>query len=284
MAVVRVNKTRNYTVMSNVHLFDKNISLKARGLLSTVFALPDNWDYSISGLVTLCKESETAVKSCMNELKEHGYLRVTKERGEKGLFEYIYTFYENPSLDNPHMEEPMTDNPPMENPPMDNLGVESPEVENVGLLNTNISNTKVSNTKKLNTKQSNSRVAEPITRFEDFWKAYPKQTHRFLTEQEYVQSVCRGNEEEWLVEAAKEYALCVQGKDTKYIKNPENWLKENLYLDYPPGTYEKQKEKQAEQSKATGTYGYQKQKEENPKPKRNYSHLISNYDDDDLDE
>ena len=92
MGVIRREKTRNYTVMSNVHLFDKNISLKARGLLSTVFALPDNWDYSVSGLVALCKESETAVKSCMNELKEYGYLRVTKERNEKGLFEYTETY------------------------------------------------------------------------------------------------------------------------------------------------------------------------------------------------
>ena len=156
MGVIRREKNKNYTVMSNVHLFDKEISLKARGLLCTVFALPDNWEYSVNGLVALCKESETAVKSCMNELKEHGYLIVTKERNLKGLFEYVYTFYENPSLDNPHMEEPQTENPPLENPPMDNLNVESPQVENVGLLNTNISNTKQSITKKQNTNGLNT--------------------------------------------------------------------------------------------------------------------------------
>ena len=135
-------------------------------------------------------------------------------------------------------------------------------------------------------------LAEPITRFEDFWKAYPKQTHRFLAEQEYVQSVCRGNEEEWLVEAAKEYALCVQGKDMKYVKNPENWLRENLYLDYPQGTYEKQKEREAERKrqeeiiKPTMNFGYQQQKQEEKtkQTKQDYSHLITTWDDEDLEE
>lgn len=156
MGVIRREKNKNYTVMSNVHLFDKEISLKARGLLCTVFALPDNWEYSVNGLVALCKESETAVKSCMNELKEHGYLRVTKERNKKGLFEYIYTFYENPPMDNPHIEEPQMEHPPLENPPMDNLKVEIPQVENVRLLNTKELNTNISNTKKQNTNGLNT--------------------------------------------------------------------------------------------------------------------------------
>ena len=172
MAVIRAEKTKDYTVMSNRHLRDKNISLKARGLLSTVFSLPDNWEYSVNGLVALCKESETAVKSCMNELKEYGYLKVTKERGKKGFFEYVYTFYESPTMDIPEVEYPPLENPPMDNPPMDNPPmdvprVESPEVENIGQLNTNILNTKEQNTKKLNTKNSNvcpepKKASEPI--------------------------------------------------------------------------------------------------------------------------
>lgn len=92
MSVIRVNKTKNYTVMSNEHLKDKRLSLKAKGLLSVMLSLPDTWDYSISGLVAICKESETAVKSTLNELKSCGYLVVTKKmpnETESGRTEYM---------------------------------------------------------------------------------------------------------------------------------------------------------------------------------------------------
>ena len=78
MTVMRVNKTNNYTVMSNYHLRDTRLSLKAVGLLSKILSFPDNWDYSITGLVAICKENETAVKNALKELKEFGYLKVTK--------------------------------------------------------------------------------------------------------------------------------------------------------------------------------------------------------------
>ena len=77
-SVCRVNKNKNYTVMSNYHLKSKNLSLKAIGLLSKVLSLPDDWDYSISGLTSLCKESTSAIKAALDELKEWGYLVVTK--------------------------------------------------------------------------------------------------------------------------------------------------------------------------------------------------------------
>ena len=73
MSVVRINKNKNYTVMSNYHLRDKNMSLKAIGLLSKMLSLPDDWDYSISGLVSICKENETAIKNTLKELEKFGY-------------------------------------------------------------------------------------------------------------------------------------------------------------------------------------------------------------------
>ena len=89
MAVIRINKTQNYTVMSNYHLKEKDMSLKAKGLLSLMLSLPDNWDYSISGLVSICKENETEIKSILKELEEFGYLertmtnlKINKELGE----------------------------------------------------------------------------------------------------------------------------------------------------------------------------------------------------------
>ena len=72
MAVIRINKTSDYTVMSNAHFREKEMSLKAKGLLSLMLSLPDTWDYSINGLVAFCKENESAIKSTLNELKRFG--------------------------------------------------------------------------------------------------------------------------------------------------------------------------------------------------------------------
>ena len=92
MSVFRVNKDKNYTVMSNYHLRDKQMSLKAKGLLSIMLSLPEDWDYTIRGLVCICKEGETAVKSTLNELKKLGYLYIEKQlpnETESGRLEYI---------------------------------------------------------------------------------------------------------------------------------------------------------------------------------------------------
>lgn len=97
--VVRVNKTTNYTVMSNQHLRDKNLSLKAKGLLSVVLSLPNDWDYSVNGLASISKECETSIKSALNELKANGYLEVIKKmpnETDSGRIEYEYNFYESP--------------------------------------------------------------------------------------------------------------------------------------------------------------------------------------------
>lgn len=144
MSVIRVNKTKNYTVMSNEHLKDKRLSLKAKGLLSVMLSLPDTWDYSISGLVAICKESETAVKSTLNELKSCGYLVVTKKmpnETESGRIEYAYDIF----------EKAQTEKQLVEKQGVENLGVESLGVENVRQLSTKEANTDKSNTDKSNT-------------------------------------------------------------------------------------------------------------------------------------
>jgi len=97
MAVCKVKKTDNYTVMSNEHLRDKNLSLKAIGLLSKIMSLPPDWNYSINGLVAICKESKKAVISALDELKNEGYLKINKlypNDTKSGRFEYEYVFYE----------------------------------------------------------------------------------------------------------------------------------------------------------------------------------------------
>lgn len=127
--IVRVNKNDNYTVMSNKHLRDKDLSLKAKGLLSVVLSLPEDWDYSISGLVSICKESETSVKSALDELKEHGYLIITKKMPNEtktGRYEYIYDFYEDPQKQEGKKQG-------VEIQPLEILPIENQAVENLPL-------------------------------------------------------------------------------------------------------------------------------------------------------
>lgn len=100
MSVFRIHKTENYTVMSNYHLLDRGLTPAAKGLLSLVFALPDDWKYSISGLASLNAVGEKAIRNTLNELKEHGYLEVTKvypSQGHQGI-SYAYDFYEVPKF------------------------------------------------------------------------------------------------------------------------------------------------------------------------------------------
>lgn len=107
-SVCRVNKNANYTVISNYHLRSMNLSLKAIGLLSKVLSLPEEWDYSISGLTSICKEKETAIKAALDELKYWGYLKVTKlmpNETNSGRIEYVYDFYEYSEKDKPDRDQ-----------------------------------------------------------------------------------------------------------------------------------------------------------------------------------
>lgn len=151
MSTIRVNKNENYTVMSNCHLKDSRLSLKAKGLLSIMLSLSDGWHYSIGGLVAICKENETAIKSTLSELKTYGYLVVTKKlpnETESGRFEYVYDIYEQPQ-----------EKQGIENLYVEFQGVENQDIENQGGLNTNKSSTNVLNTNKSIT---NDRGKEPI--------------------------------------------------------------------------------------------------------------------------
>lgn len=151
MSVIRISKSKNYTVMSNIHLRDKNISLKAKGLLSVALSLPDDWNYSLSGLASICKESITAIRSAIKELCQNGYATVEKLYPEKDCgrsqIEYVYTFYEEPQN---------TERQNKENQDIENLHVESEQVEDVIQINTNKLNIDKENTKEINTDKSNT--------------------------------------------------------------------------------------------------------------------------------
>ena len=100
----RVVKNKNYTIMSNYHLKDKSLSLKAKGLLSFMLSLPDGWIFTIKGLVSVCKEQTKAIRSGLKELEEHNYLIREKKQGIKGQFNYDYSIYEVPYTHFGHTE------------------------------------------------------------------------------------------------------------------------------------------------------------------------------------
>ena len=116
MSVFRINKTNNYTVMSNHHFKEKKMSLKAKGLLSLMLSLPDDWDYSISGLATLSKDGKDSIMSALGELEKFGYLTRTRLTNEKGQFAGVeYNIFEIPQPKNPISEKPNSANENSEN-------------------------------------------------------------------------------------------------------------------------------------------------------------------------
>ena len=131
MAVFRIEKTRDYTVMSNYHLRDMSLSLKAKGLLSLMLSLPENWDYTMKGLARICKDGIDSISGGIRELEAHGYLirsRVRSANGQLGSIEY--TILEQPKAPSPTQEKPIRENPVQANPMLD-----APIQENPAQLN-----------------------------------------------------------------------------------------------------------------------------------------------------
>lgn len=123
----RVFKPGEFTVMPNTHLMDDTLSLKAIGLLSKMLNLPDNWDYSLKGLVAISKESYDTIRSILNELKEHNYIEIIKSRNENGTFKYNYLIFMNPA----QKAEIMRNYPDGKNPYMDEPDMESSDQYNI---------------------------------------------------------------------------------------------------------------------------------------------------------
>lgn len=116
MSVFRINKTANYTVMSNHHFKEKKMSLKAKGLLSLMLSLPDDWDYSISGLATLSKDGKDSIMSALGELEKFGYLTRQRVTDDKGRFAGVeYNIFEIPQPENPISEKSNSGNSNEEN-------------------------------------------------------------------------------------------------------------------------------------------------------------------------
>ena len=154
MSVYRRHKRTDFSVIDN-HVFkDKELTLKAKGLLTTILSLPEDWKYSIEGLASLCADGTTSVTSALNELISRGYIIRTRSVDDSGKFNgYIYDIYEKPYSENPITDDTITENPTV--------------------LNTNISNTNIVNTNSID-KPLISPTEKRKLLFKEFWDAYPK--------------------------------------------------------------------------------------------------------------
>ena len=153
--IFRVNKTRDYVVMSNRHFREKQMSLKAKGLLSEMLSLPDDWDYSIAGLVAINKESVTSIKTALAELQKFGYLKIEKiypDKSSSGRIEYVYNVFEFP-----------------QNQPLEIQNIENQEIEKQGVENQPLENKREYNNKKqnINNKNINNKVYNKAESFKN---------------------------------------------------------------------------------------------------------------------
>lgn len=164
MAVFHIEKTRDYTVMSNHHLRDKSLSLKAKGLLSLMLSLPEEWDYTTKGLARICKDGVDSICAGVRELEEHGYVirqRVRNTNGQLGAIEY--TILEQPRPPEPKPGKPERENPVLDNPEQAYPVLGDPEQENPAQLNTKESSKDKSKKDLSSTEGSNPIQSSPQT-------------------------------------------------------------------------------------------------------------------------
>ena len=171
MAVFRIEKTRDYTVMSNHHLKNKNLTLKAKGLMSLLLSLPDDWVHTLAGLAQISVEGVDAIRMAVHELEREGYVVRNRIRTEKGhLTEMEYVVYENPQMPevaeapvsaSPTLEEPMLENPTQGNPIQGNPTQDKPMLDCPTQGNPMQLNTYRSNTHKEKKNESIPYAANP---------------------------------------------------------------------------------------------------------------------------
>ena len=202
MSVIRIQKTNNYTVMSNYHFREKDMSLKAKGLLSLMLSLPEEWDYSVDGLVKLSKDGKDSVISAITELEQFGYLVRSQAKGQDGKFTgYDYDVYEQPYTEKPFTENPSTVKPMTENP----------QQLNTKPLNTE-SDINITN-KKLNINVQTEQE------FEEVWKLYPRKEDKKKAFMAYKTARKKASFDE-IKKGVETYSnhIRVSNTDKRYIK------------------------------------------------------------------
>lgn len=187
MAVFRVEKTRDFTVMSNHHLRNKNLSLRAKGLLSVMLSLPEEWDYTLKGLAHISKEGVDAIRSAIKELEKFGYIERHRKRNKKGQLKTSeYIIHELPILPEPKQTEPILENPTLDNP------TQGKSTQ----LNTNKSNIKELNTDLIKYPSINKAEPEETASADKRWIDRYNKTNSEIKEQiEYDSLILTNNAE-----------------------------------------------------------------------------------------
>ena len=159
MATIRVRKTKDFSIVSNVLLRDKRLSLRARGLLVFCLSLSDTWEYSIKGLAAATGESEGKIGNCLKELEATGYLTRTRIRDKKGrMMSVDYTLWESPQVQKSDSQQ--NKNPNVDYPSLENPNVDYPSLENPAQINTNLKKYQSKNYKSKQTQTHNARACE----------------------------------------------------------------------------------------------------------------------------
>lgn len=160
MAIVKISKNKNYTTISNFHLQDSNLSLKAKGLLTLMLSLPENWDYSVKGLEKICIETKNTINNILKELETNGYLTRKMIFNNGKISDWEYTIYEEKQY-------------------LKNEDIENEDIKNCD-VNKITKEQKVNNYINLTKEQNKKNIIKE--NFEKFWQSYPKKQNKSKTE------------------------------------------------------------------------------------------------------
>ena len=267
MATIRIEKTKDFSIVSNTVLRDKRLSLRTRGLLVFMLSLSETWEYSIKGLAYATGESEGKVGMCLKELEKCGYLTRERTRNSKGQMEGTnYTLWESPKVSD--AEKPSLEKPSLEKPSVENPVLEKPSLENPGQINTNKNNNKyIYNNKPKQTQKNNTRACElqpipfkspaqidrekravvgsapPYTQeqraiaeeyFNQFWKEYPKKQGQVEARLAWMRQ--NYSIETYIaiikaVERFKQIRRDWQTEGGRYVPMPENFINNERWKD-----------------------------------------------------
>ena len=246
MAIIKVNKTKNYTTISNFHLREKNMSLKAKGLLSLMLSLPEDWDYSVGGLAKLSKDGKDSVTNTLIELERFGYVKRTQCLNDKNQFDgYDYDIYEEPQFEE---ETPLTGNPLTGNPQQ---------------LNTNILNTNLIKEEKY---KKEEKCEIPYVEIIDYLNLKTKSHYKYSTNKTIACIKARWNEGFRL----EDFKKVIDNKSKEWLGDPkyENYLRpETLFGNKFEGYLN---------SKSTKRYLGNKQVKDTPDWYEDYQREVSN--------
>ena len=257
MAIIKVNKTKNYTTISNFHLREKDMSLKAKGLLSLMLSLPEDWDYSVGGLAKLSKDGKDSVTNTLMELERFGYVKRTQCLNDKKQFDgYDYDIYEEPQFEE---ENPLTGNPLTGNPLTGN-----PLTGNPPQLNTNINKLLINNKEEKYKKEEKTEI--PYVEIIDYLNLKTKSHYKYNTNKTRDCIKARWNEGFML----EDFKKVIDNKSKEWLGDPkyENYLRpETLFGNKFEGYLN---------SKSTKRYLGNKQVKDTPNWYEDYQREVSN--------